>query len=59
MQENQKSTGLGDDIEKVAHALKLDKVADKVAKLVGKEDCGCKKRKDTLNKLFPHNSQSK
>lgn len=49
-----KSTGLGDDVEKIAHALKLDQVAEKVAKLVGKKDCGCSKRKETLNKLFPY-----
>jgi hypothetical protein len=53
-----KSTGLGDDIEKVTHALKLDKVAEKVANLVGKKDCGCNKRKDALNKLFPYKNEN-
>jgi hypothetical protein len=55
--EAQKSTGLGDDIEKLTHLLKLDKAAEKVANLVGKKDCGCGKRKDALNKLFPYQSE--
>ena len=32
----------------------IKKVVEGVAKAVGK-DCGCKKRKDTLNKRFPYN----
>jgi hypothetical protein len=52
--EAQKSTGLGDDIEKVTTALKIDKVAKKIATLMGKEDCGCNQRKEKLNELFPY-----
>lgn len=48
------SKGLGDTIEKIAHSLKLDIVAEKVAKVAGKEDCGCKKRKEYLNSKFPY-----
>lgn len=48
------SRGFGDDIEKVAKKLGLDRVADKVAKAAGKEDCGCSKRRDALNKMFPY-----
>lgn len=44
-----KSKGLGDDIEKIAQATGLDKVANKVAKALGMEDCGCDKRKERLN----------
>jgi hypothetical protein len=50
----QKSTGLGDTIAKVTHATGLDKVADKVAKMAGKEDCGCGRRRQTLNEIFPY-----
>ena len=49
-----KSAGLGDSIAKVTEATGLDKVAEKIANLVGKEDCGCAKRKITLNKKFPY-----
>jgi hypothetical protein len=30
-------------------------VVEKVAKAAGK-DCGCNKRKETLNRLFPYNN---
>jgi hypothetical protein len=56
--ENNESKGLGDDIEKITHALKLDTVAEKVANLVGKKDCGCNKRRDALNKMFPHKNNN-
>lgn len=48
------SKGLGDTVEKITNTLKIDVLADKVAKKVGKEDCGCKKRKQYLNKKFPY-----
>jgi hypothetical protein len=44
-----KVTGFGDEIERVAKKLGLDKVAEGVAKAVGAKDCGCGARKDTLN----------
>lgn len=52
--DKQKSRGLGDDVEKVTTALKIDKLAKKIATLMGKEDCGCNQRKDKLNQMFPH-----
>jgi hypothetical protein len=51
---NQESKGLGDTIAKVTHAVGLDKVAESVAHAMGKEDCGCNKRRDMLNDLFPY-----
>lgn len=42
-----KSKGLGDTIEKVIKTTGLDKFVD------GK-DCGCDKRKEKLNELFPY-----
>ena len=45
--------GLGDVIAKITHFLYLDKLAEKVAHLFGKEDCGCTRRKNKLNKLVP------
>ena len=49
-----KSKGLGDTIEKITKITGIKKVVDKVSKVTGK-DCGCNKRKETLNKLFPYN----
>jgi len=45
-----KAVGLGDTVEQV---LKVAGIA-KITKWVLGEDCGCDKRKDTLNKLFPY-----
>lgn len=46
-----KSEGLGDSVEKVLKATKVDKVA----KWILGEDCGCEERKSILNKMFPYN----
>lgn len=48
------SEGLGDTIAKITHALGIDVVADKVANLLGEEDCGCDRRREALNKLVPY-----
>jgi hypothetical protein len=53
-----KSKGLGDTIAKITHATGLDKVADAVAKAAGAEDCGCNKRRKTLNEIFPYAKKS-
>ena len=50
-----KSRGLGDTIEKITKATGIKKVVETVSKAVGK-DCGCAKRKETLNRLFPYNN---
>lgn len=49
-----KPKGLGDTVEKFTKATGIKKVVDAVAKTTGK-DCGCGKRKDTLNRIFPYN----
>jgi hypothetical protein len=51
---NEESKGLGDTIAKVTHVLKLDVLAEKVAHALGEEDCGCKRRREKLNELFPY-----
>jgi len=48
-----KSKGLGDSVEKVTVKTGIKKVVDAVSKATGK-DCGCAKRKDTLNRMFPY-----
>ena len=45
-----KSTGLGDTVEKVFRKTGIDKVA----KAVLGDDCGCDKRQELLNDLFPY-----
>ena len=49
-----KSKGLGDSIEKITKATGINKVVNAVSKVTGK-DCGCNKRKQTLNSMFPYN----
>ena len=44
-----KSRGLGDTIEKITIATGIKKLVDKIP-----EDCGCKNRKEMLNKAFPY-----
>jgi len=51
---NKKSIGLGDTIAKVTKATGIDKLANNMAKAMGKEDCGCGQRRDTLNRAFPY-----
>ena len=51
---SEKSKGLGDTIEKITKVTGIKKVVDIVNKTTNK-DCGCDKRKEKLNKLFPYN----
>jgi hypothetical protein len=46
------SQGLGDTIAKITHATGIDKLV----KFIAGEDCGCDKRKESLNKMFPYNN---
>ena len=52
-----KSKGLGDTIEKITTATGIKKAVETVTKAMGKEDCGCGARKDTLNRIFPYNKK--
>ena len=54
---NEESKGLGDTIAKITHATGLDVVAEKVAHAMGKEDCGCNRRREKLNELFPYKTE--
>ena len=51
---NSKSKGVGDTIQEITQAVGLDVVAEKVAEAVGADDCGCKARAESLNKIFPY-----
>lgn len=51
--------GLGDVIAKITHRLGLAKMAQDIAHLVGKEDCGCDRRREQLNDLIPFQTEEK
>ena len=57
-QTKKKSKGLGDTVAKLTEATGLDKAAEAIAKAFGKEDCGCKRRQDKLNELFPYENKT-
>ena len=48
------SQGLGDTIEKFTKATGIKKLADKIP-----GGCGCQKRKEALNKMFPYGNNKK
>ena len=52
--ESNKSKGLGDSIEKITKLTGIKSLAQMGARVMGKKDCGCNKRKETLNKVFPY-----
>ena len=49
-----KSKGLGDTIEKITAATGIKTITEMATKAMGKKDCGCNKRKEALNKMFPY-----
>ncbi len=53
----EESKGLGDTVAKITNATGLDVFAHKVAKIMGQEDCGCNRRREKLNELFPYKTQ--
>ncbi len=56
---NNKSQGLGDTVAKITHFFKIDILADRIARLFGKEDCGCDRRRKKLNKIVPYKTKQK
>jgi hypothetical protein len=52
--ESNQSKGLGDSIEKITQLTGIKSLAQIGAKIIGKKDCGCNKRKEALNKIFPY-----
>lgn len=53
MKLNEQSKGLGDTIEKIATVTGVKKMVDTVSSVI-KKDCGCAKRRDALNRVFPY-----
>jgi len=44
--------GIGDVVEAAAKVVGVYKLAETVSRATGR-DCGCKRRKEALNKMFP------
>ena len=53
---NSKPKGLGDTIENFTEKTGIKKVVDKVSSATG-VPCGCKARKDALNRAFPYDKK--
>tara|TARA_R100001198_G_C5235453_1_gene213526 strand:- start:247 stop:423 length:177 start_codon:yes stop_codon:yes gene_type:complete len=53
-----KSKGLGDTVAKITEATGIKKVVETISEKTGK-DCGCKKRQEQLNKMFPYEGDVK
>ena len=51
------SKGLGDSVEKFTKFTGIKSFAQMTARAVGKKDCGCNKRKNALNKMFPYKNK--
>tara|TARA_R100000152_G_C6781781_1_gene217100 strand:- start:7176 stop:7376 length:201 start_codon:yes stop_codon:yes gene_type:complete len=52
-----KPQGLGDTVENITKATGIKSFLELGMKTIGKKDCGCKKRKEWLNKKFPYNNK--
>jgi hypothetical protein len=46
--------GLGDTIAYLTELLKIDKAIKAATEAMGIEDCGCERRKEKLNEMFPY-----
>tara|TARA_Y100001963_G_scaffold138816_1_gene204048 strand:+ start:383 stop:556 length:174 start_codon:yes stop_codon:yes gene_type:complete len=57
MSNSNQSKGLGDSIEKFTKLTGIKSFAEMTAGVVGAKDCGCKKRRNKLNKLFPYKNK--
>ncbi len=53
MKLSDKSRGFGDTLTKVTKLTGISSAVNAVSKKMGK-DCGCGKRRDTLNRKFPY-----
>jgi len=50
----EKSKGLGDTVEKITKVTGIKSLFELGGRYTGKKDCGCNKRKEKLNKMFPY-----
>lgn len=54
---SKESEGLGDTVAKFTEATGLDKIAKTLSKAIGKDDCGCERRREKLNKMVPYKKE--
>tara|TARA_B100000925_G_scaffold229937_1_gene178499 strand:- start:289 stop:471 length:183 start_codon:yes stop_codon:yes gene_type:complete len=52
------SKGLGDTVEKITKATGIKTIVDRVSEGLN-IPCGCNKRKEALNKMFPYKQTTK
>tara|TARA_R100000152_G_C6598601_1_gene56539 strand:- start:346 stop:510 length:165 start_codon:yes stop_codon:yes gene_type:complete len=52
-----KSKGLGDSVEKFTKATGIKSLVEMTMSAAGKSDCGCGKRKNWLNSIFPYKNK--
>lgn len=52
----QPSQGLGDTIAKFTKVTGIDKLVEATAEVLGVEDCGCNRRREALNVIFPYDN---
>jgi len=50
----EKSKGLGDTVEKITKVTGIKSLFELGGRYTGKKECGCNKRKEKLNKMFPY-----
>ena len=53
----EKSKGLGDTIQKITNATGLSALTNMLEEKGVIKDCGCNKRKEKLNKIFPYKNK--
>jgi len=53
MHKNQ-DEGLGDTVAYLTSLLKIDKLVKEITGALDIEDCGCERRKEKLNEMFPY-----
>ncbi len=49
--------GLGDTIAKITETSGIAAAVEAITKAAGIQDCGCKKRQEQLNHLFPYKKE--
>ena len=50
--------GLGDTIAKFTETTGIAKIVEAVTETLGIEDCGCGRRQENLNRIFPYKSNT-
>jgi hypothetical protein len=57
VEEMDKPKGLGDTLKEILDETGVSIVFTKVQSALGVKDCGCKKRQEKLNEMFPYNTE--